>query len=153
MTFVIKHRGAKGSLVVAEYRCTEHGVFEATVERDDNGDPPTRLACPEIVVEQQRNVHSTDADGTEHAYYEDRICEEWSAHVISAPKVRNLTVIPTAVMKGGDTERRPGMLDTRPLAEGMPMKDWKKLQKGITEDRRHKQMLAKGLKSKRIQVG
>jgi hypothetical protein len=61
-------------------------------------------------------------------------------------------VLPTAAVRGGDTERRPGMLDTRPLAEGMPMTEWRKVQDKYREERRHQQLVAKGLKSKRIQT-
>ena len=142
MTFTIKHRGV--GLLMAEYSCPEHGVFEAIVERDAAGDAPVEMRCPASLFVDSADDCCHDCAG---------LCDRLSPRIMSAPKVRKDTVLPTALVKGGDTERRPGMLDTRPLADGMPMKEWKKLQKGITEDRRHKQLIKKGLKSKRIQVG
>lgn len=41
MTFRIKVRGGAGP-VLADFRCPEHGVFEATVPRDQSDDAP----CP-----------------------------------------------------------------------------------------------------------
>lgn len=45
MSFTIKVRGGRGPMC-AEYRCEEHGVFEATVDRDANGDPLATAPCP-----------------------------------------------------------------------------------------------------------
>ena len=38
------------------------------------------------------------------------------------------------VLRGKSDERPPGMLDTRPLAEGMPKKEWDAMQHKITRD-------------------
>ena len=114
-----------GGLIVAEYRCPEHGLFEVTAQRVDDG-APTEHACE---------------------------CGTVSPWTPSAPKMRVDTVLPTAAVRGGDTERRPGMLDTRPLAEGMPMAEWRKVQDKHREERRHQQMVANGLKPKRVQIG
>jgi hypothetical protein len=49
-------------------------------------------------------------------------------------------------------DRPPGMLDTRDLADGkLSYIQWRAKQKGITDERRHQQMLKNGLKTKRIQ--
>lgn len=80
-------------------------------------------------------------------------CGASSPWTISAPKTTKDSRPCYAEVRGGDTERRPGMLDTRPLAEGMSPKEWRKKQRGVTEERRHQQMLKRGLKQKRIQVG
>ena len=80
-------------------------------------------------------------------------CGHASPWVISAPRAKILSVPCSAAVRGGDTERRPGMLDTRPLAEGMSMRDWRKIQDGHRQERRHQALIKKGLKQKRVQVG
>lgn len=80
-------------------------------------------------------------------------CGHPSPWVISAPKAKVWSVPCSAVSRGGDNERRPGMLDTRPLADGMSMRDWRKIQDGHRQERRHQQLIKRGLKQKRIQVG
>jgi putative FmdB family regulatory protein len=123
MTFTIRERGTSTGLLMADYRCPECGDFEALIERPT----PDHQDCP--------------------------ICGAESDWVISAPHPKVLSVPCSAVVRGGDTERRPGMLDTRPLAEGMSITEWRKVQKKHSEERRHEQMVKKGLKTKRIQVG
>lgn len=133
MTFTIRVRGA-GGLFMAEYMCPEHGRFELLVERDTNGDPPVEMPC------------------TEPECCDEHPCGAPSPYTISAPKTAVDSVPCTAVTRGGDMkDRPPGMLDTRPLAEGMPMSEWKKVQKKHTEERRHQQLIRNGLKTKRIQ--
>lgn len=132
MTFVVKTRGA-GGLFLAEYMCPEHGRFEQLVQRNESGDPPAKHPC--------------DADD---GYGE--MCFEICELTVSAPKPKVLSVPATAVTRGGDLkDRPPGMLDTRPLAEGMPMSEWRKVQKKHSEERRHQQLIERGLKTKRIQ--
>jgi hypothetical protein len=41
MTYTVKHRGSPTGLIVAEYSCSECGVFESTVERP----APDELDC------------------------------------------------------------------------------------------------------------
>lgn len=126
MSFTIKVRG--GGLLAAEYYCPEHERFDATVERDEKGDPPPTQPCP--------------------------ACGAIAEHVVSAPKPRILTVPVTAAVRGGDMkERPPGMLDTRPLAEGQKYTEWKKDQDKQRASRRFDELVKKGLATKRIQVG
>lgn len=148
MTFTIRTRGVPSQPKVAEYLCPVHGRFEMLT-----ADPPDEAPCPAIVEEQRAHCYWTDDDGTPHCYYEDARCEESSPWVISAPKQKVLSVPCAAVTRGGDTERRPGMLDTRQLAEGMSMREWRKVQDAGRQERRHQQMIAKGLKTRRVQVG
>lgn len=131
MTFRIKMRGAPG-LLIAEYRCPEHGVFEALVDRDTNGDPPVKQPCPAAVLG----------------------CSHPSPWTISAPRPKVDSIACFAAIPGGDLKNRPpGMLDTRPLAEGMKYSEWQKLQRNHQRARRHKQMVDKGLIQKKIIVG
>lgn len=139
MTFTIKHSGA-GGFVMAEYRCPEHGVFEVTAPRNENGDAPDTSACPESCLSYEDDQPTT--------------CSYPSPWTISAPKPKVWTVTPTAVVRGGDMrDRPPGMLDTRPLAEGMKYSEWKNIQRNEQRTRRHKMLVDKGVISKKIQVG
>lgn len=133
MTFITKVRGA-GGLIVAEYRCPLHGVFEATVQRNESGDAPDWQCC-EALDEWEE------------------VCNEPSPWTISAPKQRVVSVTPTAAIRGGDMKDRPAhMLDTRPLAEGMPLSQWKAKQREITRANRHKMLVDKGVISKKVMV-
>lgn len=137
MTYTIRVRGAVNQPKVLEFECPVHGRFEATVPSGT-----AEVPCPISLYEDGDCCH--DCAG---------FCELPSPWAISAPKPRNLTVLPTAVVKGGDTDRRPGMLDTRPLAEGQSYSEWKKVQGKGREERRHQMLVSKGIKQKRIQVG
>lgn len=141
MTWTIKAHPPTFAPMCAEYECPVHGRFEATVSRDENGDPPIGQPCPAPV--------GCDDEGCteEHAP-----CAFPSSWRISAPQLKRDSIPCFAAVRGGDTERRPGMLDTRPLAEGMPVKEWKAKQAEATKERRHHQLIAKGLKTKRVQV-
>ena len=60
----------------------------------------------------------------------------------------------TAVATGkSDAHDNPNMLDTRPLAEGMPMKEWRAKQDKARVERRHKQMVKNGLVTPKVFVG
>lgn len=119
MTLVIKTRGA-GGLILADFRCPEHGVFEATVPRNESDAAP----CPTRV--------SIPADGFYPSGGE-RACG------ISSPWT------PSPVhgrLKLGDVEKgsfepppSPGALDTRALADGMPLHEWKKKRAEQRRDR------------------
>lgn len=143
MTFTIKTRGAGGPMI-AEYICESHGRIERTVDREANGDPPERVQCGEYL----------DTGGVIEARYGIvPYCDRWCELAISAVAPKVLSVPVTATVRGGDMkERPPGMLDTRPLADGMPMSEWRKVQKKHQEERRHKELIEKGLKTRKVQV-
>jgi len=123
MTFTIKTRGASAQPVLQDFICPECGPFELLAPRDVDGVP-----CPD--------------------------CGELAPWAISAPKPQVWSKPCTAAIKGGDMkDRPPGMLDTRPLAEGMSLESWKKWQAGITRERRHQQLLKRGAIQKKIFVG
>jgi hypothetical protein len=133
-------------MLMAEYLCPVHGRFEVLVERDENGDAPDVVVCNAdfYLVKQPHTGEVMRREGGAR-------CDRPATWIISAPQPKALSVPCSAAVRGGDTERRPGMLDTRPLAEGMPMSEWRKIQKGHQEERRHHQLIKKGLKQKRIQ--
>lgn len=123
MTFRMTTRGA-GTLIMAEFRCAGCGVFEELVESP----APDEIECPD--------------------------CGSSATWTISAPKPKVWSVTPYATVRGGDMkDRPPGMLDTRPLAEGMSMTEWKKVQREDQRRRRHKQLIDKGIIQKKVIVG
>ncbi len=138
MTFTVRLRGDSTAPIVAEYNCPEHGVFEATVQRP----APDEMRCP---VEEQE--FSDLPDGL-------RACMLRSPWCISAPSIENDALKVRAVSLGGDMkERPPGMLDTRPLADGMKLTEWKKLQREQQKKRRHQVLIDKGVIKKKVIVG
>jgi len=46
VTFIRKYSGDRTKPIVAVYTCPEHGEFDATVERDENGEAPDVILCP-----------------------------------------------------------------------------------------------------------
>jgi hypothetical protein len=116
MTWVLKTRGA-GGLMLADYECPVHGMFEATVYRDANGDPPATFAdCP-VIVDQDWQLPCVET------------CEWRPAPVRGRVKLGE--------MQQGRVCEYPAaehMLDTRPLADGMPYDEWKAKQNKITRD-------------------
>ncbi len=142
MTFVVKTRGA-GRLIVAEYECPFCGRFAALVQRNEQGDAPPMHPCPSYM-----------APLDDYEPSEPPVCGEPSPWRISAPAQRVWSVPAYAASQGGDMkERPPGMLDTRPLAEGMPYSEWRKKQDDAQRARRHDQLTQMGVLKKRIQVG
>jgi hypothetical protein len=117
VTFVIKIRGA-GGLMLAEYRCPVHGVFEALVTRDERGDPPPDRWCPH-------------GDGQ-------LPCWMTSPWTISAPAIHTQFVVSASQGKSAPKPHAE-VLDTRPLAEGRK-KEWRQHRKKLREERRHKRV-------------
>lgn len=146
MTFVVKTRGAGGPLM-AEYRCPEHGVFEVLVDRDADGSAPDTQPCP-----GEMPVYEDDGELVE--CIDVVVCAFPSPWCISAPKPLVASLPCAPIVRGGDMkDRPPDMLDTRPLAEGMPYSEWKKKQTSARLARRHKQLVDKGVIQKKIIVG
>lgn len=165
MTWTIKQRPRPNAPMLAEYECPVHGRFELLVERDTAGDPPSEVVCPfkswsvaggnkeyasyeaaaEVAIEAGYGDPAT-------ASYETQWCGDTCPWRISAPSLKRDTVPCYAAARGGDTDRRPGMLDTRSLAEGGSVKEWKAKQQAARHERRHHELIKKGLKTRRVQV-
>ena len=113
--------------LLSVYVCPNCGRFESTELRDSR---PASKECPDCGAASE--------------------LDEWGG----APMVRNLTARVQAVTTGKSTAyENPNMLDTRPLAEGMSRKEWDAKNRKAQEERRHKQLIDKGLKSRRVIVG
>jgi len=129
------------SLIVAEYRCPVHGVFESLIERP----APDEMLCPVVLGEDELDEFE-DVDES---------CGQPSPWCMSAPKMAIDSVPCYATERGGDMADRPkGMLDTRDLGEGkVTHEQWKAKQRDAQRTRRHKMLVDKGVISKKIQVG
>jgi hypothetical protein len=145
MTWKLKVRGAGGAML-AEYECPTHGRFDATVDRDGNGDPPSEVVCPFdswSVAGGDKEYASYEAAAQvaieagyidpATAHYETQRCGDFCPWVASAIRGR---------VKVGELDKGKVMdyppenvcLDTRPLADGMPYAEWKSKQDKITRD-------------------
>lgn len=105
--YVLKVRGG-GGLTLREYRCPEHGVFEALVPRDAGDEQP----CPA--------TGKMDEPG--FGYW---LCQAPSPRCFtSAPAVHTQFVV--SVVRGKDDPKpHPNAMDLRPLAEGQKMHEWR----------------------------
>ncbi len=113
--FTIKVRG--GGLVLREYRCPDHGVFEEMVPSETGDWYRCRKETP---------------DGE---------CLNWGERCFtSAPAVHTQFVVSGSQGKN-DAKPHQLSMDTRPLAEGMPLKDWKAQRKTMWEGQRQKRVM------------
>lgn len=92
MTWTIKTRGDCAGPILSEYRCPEHGVFEAVVPRDEHDDPPDRMPCPFS-------------------------CPHDAAWTPSSPRIKHPAFL-SAHRGKNDDKPHPFVLDTEPLADG-----------------------------------
>ncbi len=100
-------------LIINEYLCPEHGRFELLVSRD----APDVQPCPAVYPYDDSQSHIDPDCG-------DEVCERLSPWTPSAVKAH---FAPATVQRGTSDERPPNCLDTRPLADGMSMREWTKL--------------------------
>lgn len=126
MTWTLKVRGAGGPML-AEYECPAHGRFDATVDRDENGDPPETSECPHEPAIQD-DVHN--AHGSLVFMRRCRYPAPWVASAVAG------RVKVGEVDKGKVMDYPPAnvCLDTRALADGMPYSEWRATQDKVTRD-------------------
>jgi hypothetical protein len=134
--FRIKVRTSPGAPMTADYECPVHGRFEATVERDDVGDPPTETACPHRV--EPRSFALFGVHGEERARL--FVCGKPSPWRISCPPVHTQFVV-TASHGKSAAKPHPETMDTRMLAEGRK-NEFRKQRKKLKEERRHRRVKA-----------
>lgn len=118
MTFVIKTRGARGTMLV-DYECPTHGRFEALVQRDENGDPPETQPC------SHRTFEGYAPPAPCNLVAEIRIC----------PPLARVNPIEAVKGKWQKPERKT-WTDTRNLGEGQPLYDWKEDRAKVWEEKR-----------------
>jgi hypothetical protein len=127
--YKVKIRTLPGAPMLSEYECAVCGRFEQLVSRDDAGDPPPSVECLG--------------------------CAGIADLVISAPSIKFWSRDPVPIGYASKSDEwDPRALDTRPLAEGkMTKQEWRKWQRGISNERRYQKRLKAGKIKKRIQVG
>lgn len=132
-SWTLKVRSNPGAPMTADYECPGHGYFSVTVARDENGDPPAAAPCPAATDSIGTNVDSGEQVSLR--------CGRPSPWRISAPLGR---VKLGEVTQGKVMDYPPGAvcMDTRPLADGMPVHEWRAKQEAITRDinlKRHRE--------------
>lgn len=114
MTWLRKFRGDSTAPILAEYECPVHGRFEVTVPRP----APDTMECPELV----------ELDPIEAVE-----CSMDSPWRFPMPRT---SVKAGEAVKGKVMEYPPEhvVMDTRPLADGVPYGEWRAKQDAITRD-------------------
>lgn len=114
MTFTIRLRGAPHATELADYECPVHGRFELQVDRP----APDNAACPVWVTEDEtRSVP----------------CQHRAEWRISAPGAVRMG---TQLVQGkvGEYPGEQYVMDTRPLADGMPLAEFKSRRAKVHRD-------------------
>jgi hypothetical protein len=118
MTWTYRRRENPGSEVSADYECPIHGRFTRAVVRDENGDPPqvVRCKCPATGAEEWGMCGMPAA---------------WRPSAPGAVHIRRAELV-----RGGGSERPPDrhVMDTRPLADGMPLDEFKARRAAVHRD-------------------
>jgi len=133
MTFTIKLRLSPGSRMTAEYECPVHGRFSRSVQRRFDGDPPIDVHCEQTVDVDAAAVWDGGVPGNRMPFP----CDELCPLVISAPAVH--MSIGYVAHTGRSDPHHPNQLDTRPIADGMPVSEWRALQDKKDREARWKQ--------------
>ena len=140
MTYTRKFSGDHTAPILCTYTCPVHGEFDATVERDENGEAPDVMACP-----------------ADECWVCGAIGCETCSRVTFAPCGRPATWTPSPVagrvrrveVTRGKWEKpeRKTYLDTRNLGEGQPLEELQAERRKIWRDERmdkaRKEFLAK----------
>ncbi len=114
------------SLIVNEYLCPTHGRFERT---DERATAPDVAPCPVTITDECEICGAMPDEEHGRGCYADSsdliVCGATSPWCPSAPA----THLPVGIVQTGSSqERPPNALDTRPLADGMPLREWKKME-------------------------
>ncbi len=109
-------------MILADFCCSEHGLFEALVDADAESHP-----CPVWMV----HGHANPATSVEAP------CDYPSPW--SPSPVRGRVRIGEVVRGGVDKPDSPMYLNTRELGEGMPMSEWREKRDKMYAERRHKE--------------
>lgn len=137
MTFTIKISGDQSGTVLHDYLCPDHGRFEADVPR---ASVPDTVPCPHKVPgpsvwRMTRAERRADQEKHLRGGY---VCGKPSPWSPSAITCR----VKLAEVTRGKVEKppTPHALDTRDLAEGMPINEWRAKRDKLRKERRRKQV-------------
>ena len=137
MTWTMKVRTSPGAVMTADYECPVHGRFEATVERDANGDPPATVRCPHLpTCPHPLRLH----DGPMVFVTGRPRCNREAPWRISCPPVHTQFVVSASQGKSA-AKPHPETMDTRMLAEGR-RNEFRRQRKKLKEERRQKRVKA-----------
>jgi hypothetical protein len=128
VSFTIKLRGSPPRLAIADYECPTHGRFEAQVDRDEHGDPPTTVRCQHIIGTITSIVHGPC----------DVLCNLAAEFRISAPLTRVRRV--EAIKGKWEKPERKEWLDVSNLAEGQPLYEFREDRERIREEERKREV-------------
>lgn len=122
MTFIRKYSGDRTKPIVAVYTCPDHGEFDATVERDGNGEAPDSIRCP-YKIEECCDDHFI-------------ACGESSSWTPSpvAGRVRRVEV----VRGKWEKPEHKTYLDTRKLGEGQDVEEFQAEREKVWDEERQK---------------
>jgi hypothetical protein len=143
MSYTVKTNNAGGYLV-AEYCCPWHGVFEATVQRDENGDAPDEQYCPEMTYMQGPFDASAPPDGWRGEI--DGNGERWDYVYCQARSTWTASPTMGRVRLGevhrGPNERPPNAmsLDTRKMGEGQSLAEFREERAKIRHEHRQSEI-------------
>lgn len=136
MTFVRKFSGDRTAPIVAVYTCPEHGEFDATVERDENGEAPDTVPC-DRAVSASIVPHDNKESGLALSMLLCNLPATWTPTPVAA-RVRRFEV----VRGKWEKPERSTYLDTRELGEGMEMEEFQEKRNAIWERKRQEDVMA-----------
>jgi hypothetical protein len=125
MTYVTKFRSSSGT-ITAVYTCPEHGEFDATLERLDNGDAPDFAECP----------HEVPAGDVHVEWVPWGLPGTWTPSAAIGCRVRRVEV----VRGGWEKPERKTYLDTRKLGEGQDVGEFQAERKKVWAEQRRKRV-------------
>lgn len=115
MTYVTRIRSNPGSQVIADYECPNHGILSVSVQREYDGDPPEEIRCTKL--------------GSEFG-----MCGLSSPWRPSAPGAVHVKRSELVRGQGGERPADRYVMDTRPLADGMSVDEFKKGRAAVHRD-------------------
>jgi hypothetical protein len=133
MTWKLTERSNPGAPIRSDYECPVHGYFEATLPRDESGDPPETAECSASKLRICLNCDDEACAG----------CGDWVGVIKCGAASPWRPSAPLTRSKLGELDQGKvfdysmpdrAVLDTRPLADGMPMHEWRAKQLAITRD-------------------
>jgi hypothetical protein len=123
MTWTVKHRGDTSRPTTAVYTCPEHGEFDATVERDENGEAPDVIGCREL----------------EYGVGGDMDCGECGRPSTWTPTPIACSVRRVEVVRGKyEKPERKTFLDTRKLGEGQDIEEFRAERAKVWDEKRQR---------------
>ena len=135
MSFTIKIRGDASAPMLCVYTCPEHGAFDAEVMRDETGGAPEVIPCGEEVALGTVAHPLTGAPAVE--YGRCSLAATWTPSAVAC-RVRRIE----AVKGKWEAPERKTFLDTRELAEGMDIDDFRAKRSAVWEEKRQQDVMA-----------